>query len=470
VIEEKSKLLRRTLILLDLGLTLVMFLASFGLRQLVQPGQNADFLSHLALLPAILGTWIVLLVFFGAYRSPRGTGFLVYASAVVHGVATGFAVLLTLLFVLKIQYVSRMILGTFVFLDVLGLLGVRLWAVWYFRRSLQRGQNFGRVLVIGSGPRAKRLIEALIRNAEWGIHIIGLLDPDPARQGALVLGAPVLGTLAEIGNVLKRHVVDEVILAIPRSLLSDVERIALACEEEGVKLLMMADVFNTHVARMQLVQYSHIPLLTFEPVAPEEWALVLKRLIDVALAALMLPVLLPIMGLVALAVKLDSRGPVLFVQTRVGLNKRRFRMLKFRTMQDGAERMLAKIEHLNEARGPIFKIAHDPRITRIGRVLRKTSLDELPQIFNVLKGEMSLVGPRPMSLRDVDLFDRGIQRKRFSMKPGITCLWQVSGRSQLPFSKWLELDLTYIEKWSLGLDLKILFKTIPAVLKGSGAV
>jgi lipopolysaccharide/colanic/teichoic acid biosynthesis glycosyltransferase len=189
---------------------------------------------------------------------------------------------------------------------------------------------------------------------------------------------------------------------------------------------------------------------------------------DLAVATLIVP-LLPVMGLIALAIKLDSTGPIFFRQERVGLHKRRFRMLKFRTMVPDADRRQAEVEHLNEAQGPIFKIANDPRITRVGRFLRRSSLDELPQIFHVLTGEMSLVGPRPMSLRDVDLFDQGIQRKRFSVKPGLTCLWQVSGRSNLPFSKWLELDLYYIEHWSLGLDLKILVKTVPAVLSGTGA-
>jgi lipopolysaccharide/colanic/teichoic acid biosynthesis glycosyltransferase len=181
-------------------------------------------------------------------------------------------------------------------------------------------------------------------------------------------------------------------------------------------------------------------------------------------------VLLPIIGIIAAAIKLDSRGPVFFFQERVGFKRRRFRMLKFRSMVDGADQIQEQVEHLNEAEGPIFKIANDPRITRVGRFLRRTSLDELPQLFHVITGEMSLVGPRPMSLRDVQLFERGIQRKRFSVKPGLTCLWQISGRSQLPFSKWLELDLEYIERWSLCLDLKILLRTIPAVLRGEGAV
>jgi lipopolysaccharide/colanic/teichoic acid biosynthesis glycosyltransferase len=176
------------------------------------------------------------------------------------------------------------------------------------------------------------------------------------------------------------------------------------------------------------------------------------------------------MGIIAAAVKLDSPGPVFFGQERVGLGKRRFRMLKFRTMVDGSDRLQAQLEHLNEAQGPVFKIANDPRITRVGRILRRTSLDEIPQLLQVIKGDMSLVGPRPLPLRDVNLFDQGIQRRRFSVRPGLTCLWQISGRSNLEFSKWLELDLLYIENWSLSLDMKILLRTIPAVLRGSGAV
>jgi exopolysaccharide biosynthesis polyprenyl glycosylphosphotransferase len=275
--------------------------------------------------------------------------------------------------------------------------------------------------------------------------------------------------VGDISSVLKGNVIDEVTLAIPRAMIPDVDKIAQACEEEGVKLSLMADVFDVRVVRTRLVELGDIPLLTLEPVAHDELKLLVKRGIDFTLAALSLPVLLPLVALIAIAVKLDSPGPVFFVQPRVGLHKRRFRMLKFRTMVRDAERLQAAVEHLNQAQGPIFKIGNDPRITRVGRFLRRASLDELPQVFHVLTGEMSLVGPRPMSLRDVDLFDQGIQRKRFSVKPGLTCLWQVSGRSKLSFAKWLELDLHYITHWSLALDLRILLRTIPAVLTGRGA-
>jgi exopolysaccharide biosynthesis polyprenyl glycosylphosphotransferase len=469
VLEERSEQLHRVTALLDVAFTVLAFLAASWLRDLFLEEQGSDFLSHLALLPFILSLWLFFLAFFGAYRSPRGASVLKYVGAIGCAVAAGLAALLTVLFVLKIQYVSRVVVGTFAAVDFVAIVGIRLGVVWYFRRSLRRGEHSRRVLIVGCGTRARRLAETLLLHSEWGIRIVGHLDPDPTRVGERVLESSVVGTVGDISSVLKGNVVDEVVLAIPRAMLPDVDKIAHVCEEEGVKLCVMVDVFDVQVARTRLVELGPIPLLMLEPVAQEEWKLLIKRLADVALVLLALPFVLPLVGLIALAVKLDSSGPVFFRQDRVGLHKRRFRMLKFRTMVVGAERLQAQLEHLNEAKGPIFKIANDPRITRVGRLLRRSSLDELPQIFQVLTGEMSLVGPRPMSLRDVDLFDQGIQRKRFSVKPGLTCLWQISGRSDLPFSKWLELDLRYIEQWSLSLDLKILLMTLPAVLSGKGA-
>ena len=469
--DERSEQVQRVATLLDVGATIFAFFVAPALRNAFLDDDFTDFnfWSHASFLPFILSLWIFFLTFFGAYRSPRMTSRLKYPWAVVRGVAVGLGSLLTIFFLLKIQYVSRAAVVIFAGLDVLFLVAIRLGIVWYFQRALRRGERFRRILIVGTGARAARLAQTLHEKSEWGIRIVGYLDPDPTRIGTVIVDASVLGMVGDISSVLKDHVIDEVILAIPRALIPDVDKIARACEEEGVKLCMMADVFDVHVARMRLVDLGTIPLLTFEAVAQDEVKLLVKRLIDLAVAVVILPLVLPVIGLIAVAIKLDSPGPVFFRQERVGHRKRRFTMLKFRTMIAGAERLQRELESLNEAEGPIFKIANDPRITRVGRFLRRSSLDELPQIFHVLSGEMSLVGPRPMSLRDVDLFDQGIQRKRFSVKPGLTCLWQISGRSQLPFSKWLELDLHYIERWSLGLDVKILFKTLPAVLSGKGA-
>ena len=198
--------------------------------------------------------------------------------------------------------------------------------------------------------------------------------------------------------------------------------------------------------------------------------MIIKRMLDLVGSAVSLILLLPSLLAVAVLIRLRSPGPIFFVQERMGLNKRRFKLYKFRTMVVNAEEKIGALEHLNEVAGPAFKLRNDPRITPLGRVLRKTSLDELPQLFNVLKGDMSLVGPRPLPVRDYEGFNTTWHRRRFSVKPGITCLWQVMGRSSIPFERWMELDMQYIDQWSLLLDLQIILKTIPAIMKGSGAL
>lgn len=467
--EEKLQVLHKITIIYDILLSVIVFLISIRLREFIASDRDIDFISHIALLPLIVAIWVYFLSYFGGYKKPMGASHVGYFLAVVRAVGSGFVIVLALLFLLKMKYISRAVLVIFALLDIAALCAVRSCILWFFRRSVRTGGNVLKLLVIGTGNRARMFAEILRGNTEWGVHIIGHLDPDPSLMGSRVLDASVIGGIDDISDVLKNNVVDEVVIAIPRNMISDVEKIAFACEEEGVRLRMMADVFDVHVARMKLDNIGPIPLLTLDPVAQQESKLIVKRVMDLALMILAMPFLLVILGVIAIVIRLDSSGPVFFIQQRVGYRKRVFPMYKFRTMLDGSEKMQEQLEHLNETEGPIFKIANDPRVTRVGVFLRKTSLDELPQIINVFKGEMSLVGPRPMSLRDVNLFDKGIQRKRFSVKPGLTCLWQISGRSQLPFTRWLELDLEYIEQWSIGLDIKILLKTVPAILKGTGA-
>ena len=471
---HQSQQRRQVEILLDTCLTIAAFVAAYALRRVLvgEPPLlvgEPPLLPHLAVLPVILPMWTFLLVFFRAYRSPGEASIAELCMATIRAVAAGLLLLLALVFLLKAHEVSRAIVVSFGILDCAVLIAARLVRVWKFRRALSRGEKHRRVLIVGTGNRAARLAHRLCERREWGVDIVGFLDVDPTRVGTTILGSPVLGTLDEITPVLRDHVIDEVVLAIPRGMIGAAEKAVRACEEEGVKVRIMADLFDISVARMVLDEFEGVPLLTFESVAREEWMLLVKRAIDIGLTLLAMPILLPLTGAIALAIRSDSPGPVFFRQVRVGQNKRRFLLYKFRTMADGSERLQTELEHLNEAQGPIFKIANDPRVTRVGRILRKTSLDELPQLFNVLRGEMSLVGPRPMSVRDVNLFDQGIQRRRFSVRPGLTCLWQVSGRSDLPFTRWLELDLWYIEHWSIGLDLKILAQTVPAVLRGTGA-
>ncbi len=470
MLDERTLQVGRTVFMLDVVLTAILFICCFWSRGFYTTEYKGDLYSHIALLPLILSLLIGFLSYFGAYAGPRNVNIVNYGWAVFRAISLSIGMLLTLLFLLKIQYVSRFVIVFFASVEFFGLLAIRAGVRLYFLQSIKNGTGKLRVLIIGTGDRAKELSETLRKQVDWGIDVIGYLDPDESRLGQNILGAPVIGTIDDISDCMKKHVVDEVVIAIPRSLLEDAEHIAHACEEEGIKLRFMADLFSLQPARIRLIQADNIPLLTMEPVAQDELKLMFKRCVDLILVILSIPFLLLIFVIVSIAIKLDSEGPVFFIQQRVGLKKRKFPMVKFRSMYIDAEDRLKEIEHLNEAEGPIFKIANDPRVTRVGRFLRKTSLDEVPQLINVLKGEMSLVGPRPMSIRDVSLFERGIQRKRFSVKPGLTCLWQVSGRSNLPFDKWLELDLEYISGWTLWLDFKILMKTIPAVLFSKGAI
>lgn len=467
--DDRTVELGRTLFLLDTLLTTITYVLAVWIRMSWMGEGDVNFISHLYFIPLLLALVVGFLSYFGAYRGPSEMRVKAYLWAVFRALALAIGVLLGLLFVLHIQYVSRIVVVGFAGLAFVALAGVRVAIRRYYVRAIKSGATSTRIIIIGTGERAKELSLKLREQAQWGIKIIGHLDPDPQRVGWTILGAPVIGTIEDISRILKEKVVDEIIVAIPRSLLADAEPIAHACEEEGIKLRFMADVFSLHVARVRLTQAGNLPLLNLEPVAQDEGALLFKRCFDLTATLLAMPIVLPLMGIIAVAIKLDSPGPVLFVQQRVGLKKRLFPMMKFRSMCDKAEDKMCEMEHLNQAEGPIFKMADDPRVTRVGRFIRRTSLDELPQLFNVIRGEMSLVGPRPMSIRDVDLFDRGIQRKRFSVKPGLTCLWQISGRSNLPFDKWLELDLQYIESWCLRLDFKILFKTIPALLFPKGA-
>jgi exopolysaccharide biosynthesis polyprenyl glycosylphosphotransferase len=230
-----------------------------------------------------------------------------------------------------------------------------------------------------------------------------------------------------------------------------------------------SDIFGLKKARWLAEEYGNGHYIASYTGAGEGWPLAIKRTLDLAISSLLLLLLLPLLVAAAIAIKLTSKGPVLFLQERIGMNKRRFKIYKFRTMIPNAEQVIHTLEGQNEATGPVFKIKNDPRITPIGKFLRRSSIDELPQLLNVLKGDMSLVGPRPLPVRDYEGFSEDWQRRRFSVKPGITCLWQVNGRSGISFDQWMLLDLQYLDEWSLWLDLKILAKTVPAVLKGAGA-
>ncbi len=333
----------------------------------------------------------------------------------------------------------------------------------WFRR---RGHNAKSLLLIGGGPRGQQFIARLRERPDLGYRVLGYVDNVDSGWADLKR----LGKLEDLSAVIAAEVIDEVVVALPiKSQYEQIEGVIGLLEEQGITAHLLSDFFQNHLAHSHPARLQGVNFISLHSAPVRGWHTEAKRLFDLLAAAGLLVVCAPLFVLVALIIKLSSPGPVFFIQERMGYNKRRFQLFKFRTMVVDAEARMQEIEHLNEKEGPIFKIKNDPRITRVGRFLRKTSIDELPQLLNVLLGDMSLVGPRPLSMRDALGLDAAWQKRRFSVKPGITCLWQVSGRSNLSFKEWMLLDLEYIDRWSLSLDFRILLRTIPAVLTGKGA-
>jgi len=367
---------------------------------------------------------------------------------------------------LDFQFATRTFLPAFAGL-AFGGLGAERQLLRVVARDMRRhGHDLRRVIVVGNGEQAFDMVARLARRADLGYHVVEMIQLDPRGDGSGAGSAAVLG---RIETLAASRPIDEVFVALPLDCAQPLVRALVSlCEEQGLTVRLASSVADLILARAQLDEVEGRPVITLFPGPPDSLALLGKRLLDLSLSLVACLLLLPLFLVVAIAIKLDSRGPILFAQERVGLGGRRFRLYKFRTMIAGADRLQAELEALNEAHGPVFKIRDDPRVTRVGRWLRHLSLDELPQMLNVLMGDMSLVGPRPLPLRDVQRIDKRAHKRRFSVKPGLTCLWQVNGREP-EFESWVKTDMEYIDNWSLGLDVKILLKTIPAVLSGRGA-
>ena len=361
---------------------------------------------------------------------------------------------------MEFDYATPRFAGSFICMTFLGLVLERR-AFRLLARTVRRhGHNIRNVVIVGHDDRGFDLASRLAKRGDLGYAIESVIDVKAHDEAA---------ALDQVVRLLETRPVDEVFVGLPldahQGLIRDVVSL---CEEQGVTIRVLSSLVDLVLARAQLDEIDGRPVITIFSGPPDSLLLAAKRLIDVTVSAAALVLSAPVCLLLALLIKLDSRGPVLFAQERVGLGGRRFRFYKFRTMVVDAEQRQAALEGLNEATGPVFKIRKDPRVTRVGRVIRKLSLDELPQFSNVLRGDMSLVGPRPLPVRDVLRIDRRAHKRRFSVKPGITCLYQVHGRT-FSFEDWIRTDMEYIDNWSLRLDLEILAKTIPAVLSRRGA-
>jgi exopolysaccharide biosynthesis polyprenyl glycosylphosphotransferase len=335
-----------------------------------------------------------------------------------------------------------------------------------------RGRNLRFMLIAGTNQRAVGFARKIESKPELGYRVAGFVDSTwDGLSEFRKNGYNIVADFDDLPSYLRQNVIDEILICLPlNSLYSSASSIATLCAEQGIIIRYLQAIFELDNSFTTTDYFEGEPLITNRTGALVGWQVIIKRFIDIVISGILLIVLTPLFLAIAIMVKMTSPGPVFFVQERVGLNKRRFHLYKFRTMVKDAEQKQSEMEEFNEMTGPVFKIANDPRINPLGRFLRKTSIDELPQLINVLGGDMSLVGPRPLPVRDYECFEHDWHRRRFSVRPGITCLWQISGRNLLPFEKWIELDMKYIDNWSLWLDLKIMLKTIHTVFTGTGAV
>jgi exopolysaccharide biosynthesis polyprenyl glycosylphosphotransferase len=459
MIDQRKKIFAVNLWICDLLLTAASFFLSYSLRSsdVVERALRLLFeLDGHTVMPVrvylwqlviILPAWAMLLPLFRVYSEPTLPP-LEQIGRLSKAIAFSGLVMAAAISFVRPDSSNRFIVLFTIVIDYILLVSYRVVMMKVRKHS---ALDVRHVAVVGTSNVAQEFARTLESHHIWGFKLVGVYSRDEVR------------VLLEDGGV------DELILVADHESLDAFTETFLLCEELGVTARVVLNFFPHSISRMELHEIDGFPLLSFSTTPTNEAVMFIRRILDLILAVIMLVIVGPLLMIpAAILIKLTSRGPVLFRQIRCGLNGRQFVMFKFRSMVDNAEQLRVELEPMNEMDGPVFKSSNDPRITAIGKIIRRFSIDELPQLFNVLRGDMSLVGPRPPLPKEVAHYERW-QRRRLSMKPGITCLWQISGRSEVSFDDWMKLDLTYIDNWSLLLDLKILLKTVPAVLLGRGA-
>ncbi len=463
---------------LDILLLVSSFIIAYFVKKNLLPGPWSGLSgdpNYYTVLITLVITCYLSFNFMGFYNSIRKKAHESTIGSLIKGISLGYGLMLFMLFIAKEQDVSRIMLALSFFLSLAFLYAHK--TIMHLCLGTQGLQDVfqKKILIIGTKKKAIDAIRSIHKSSSYQIKILGCLDIDNKQLGDVITeDIKVIGTLDSYCQILTSQPVDEVVFAMPIDLISNVKEIINFGEKIGVNLRFLPDwqiqrmLYKPETASVRFDQSIGTPTLVLSSTPHKEGSLFLKSFLDYAVSSIMLFLLSPLLFIIGLGVKLTSNGPVFFSQTRSGLGGRQIKMLKFRTMVTNAEELRKSLNEQNEVDGPVFKMKKDPRITPFGKFLRKTSLDELPQLFNVIKGEMSLVGPRPPIPSEVEQYETW-QRRRLSMKPGLTCIWQVSGRrNETDFKSWMKMDLDYIDKWSIWLDLKLLLLTVPAVIWGTG--
>jgi exopolysaccharide biosynthesis polyprenyl glycosylphosphotransferase len=462
-------------LVLDAVLINVAFLGAYWTRYTLEWGGQVEpqyWQPYGVYVPMILVLTGILLATYwldGAYVIRRGRSWLDEMYSIFRGSLAGIAtIIFFIFFVSGTPYYSRLIFF-WAGMWIVALFGLTRGAERVVQRWLrQRGIGVTRVLIAGAGETGRTVMRNLVARPDYGYTIVGFVDDMPQR-GSTDLGRfRALGGTERIPELVSEHNVDEVIIALPWMAHRKILTIMGQCERQRVRAMIVPDLFQLSLSQVDMDDINGIPLIGVKEPSLRGRNLAMKRLLDLGVSSIALVLLSPVLGLIALLIKLDSRGPVIYRQTRVGRGGRPFTCYKFRTMCQGADLAVEQLTEHNEASGPLFKMRDDPRRTRVGRWLRKLSLDELPNFYSVIKGDMSVVGPRPALPREVEQYQPW-QRRRLEAAPGITGLWQINGRSEVNFEEGVLLDIYYVENWTPFLDFKIILKTVPAILTGRGA-
>ncbi len=465
-----------SLVLSDIVLINVAFAIGYWIRyelQWIRIVDEANYVPYSEYLPIGLLLTVILIVAYwldGVYEFPRGRSWLNEVYRIIRGTTTGVIIMVVGLFFYRPYFYSRLIF-IYAFVLIVFLLGFsRLLKNLVLVQLRERGIGVRRVLIVGAGETGRMVMRTIVAQPELGYQILGFIDDDPEKSNSEIGRFKGLGTIDNLRNLIQAEDsnIEEVIITLPWMYHRKIVNIMAQCERQNVTARLVPDLFQMSLSRVEIEDLNGIPLIGIREITFSRWGLIVKRAIDIIASATALIALAPLLGLIALAIMLDSPGPVLFRQTRVGKDGKTFTLHKFRSMRVGAEQEQDKLAERNEATGPLFKMRDDPRLTRVGKILRRFSLDELPQLLNVLRGEMSLVGPRPPLPKEVDEYQEW-HKKRLAIAPGLTGLWQVSGRSDLTFDEMVLLDIYYIENWSPALDTIITLRTIPRVIFGDGA-
>nr|NJM04206.1 sugar transferase [Desulfobacula sp.] len=479
MLKEKGSLILEMQKAIDIAITGFSFIAAYFIKRNLLPeglSELSNDPNYYIVLLLIVIAWYISFKWMGMYMSYRQQAFWQFFVVILKSCCMGMALVGMAMYLTRIQGVSRLLMGIFFILDICLLTLFKYIIFKTLEKIRTDGFNTRNILIVGSEDRACQVIEAVEKYRATGYRVLGCFELEEKDLGKPVYGDyKVIGLIRDLETYLRNNIVDELIFAMPLKKIKKGDRYMVLAESMGIKVRIIPDwelhylMYRPGIATIQFEEFLGVYNMALQSTPQNEGKLLIKNAFDVVSAAFLILILSPFLMIIGLAIKIFSKGPVLYKQERLGMNGRRFQVYKFRTMVKNADELLKELAEMNEADGPAFKIKNDPRIIPyVGSFLRKTSLDELPQLLNVIKGEMSLVGPRPPIPKEVDEYSVW-HRRRLSMKPGMTCLWQIAPRrNDLSFEDWMKLDLKYIDTWSLFNDFKILVLTARAVLTGAG--